>query len=350
MQGNQSICGEAMPANTKSTPESTPASTAESKTNPLTASYDTPWKIAVEQHFEKFMAFYFPLAHAQIDWTVKHEFLDKELQAITKDALVGTRHVDKLVKVRRLSGQEDWICIHIEVQVAREPKFAQRMFVYNYRIFDRYVRPVVSMAVLGDDAPDWLPQQFGYAAMGCEMAFRFPIAKLSDFAMQDAALEAHPNPFALLTLAYLQNRATRKDMKARFEVKCKLVRMLHKRKWEATLIREFFMVIDWMMVLPPEFALQLSYFITALREEQKMEYVSSVERIWMEQKLHQGIQQGESATSCRLLCRLLSKRFGDLPQWAQERVKSAPTAQVEAWFDRAVDAATLDEVFQDLAH
>ncbi len=176
------------------------------------------------------MAFYFPLAHKQIDWRVEPEFLDKELQAITKDALFGTKHVDKLVKVQRHNGADDWICIHIEVQVGREPQFAKRMFVYNYRIFDRYDRSVASMAVLGDDDPTWMPEQFGYAAMGCEMDFRFPIAKLAHFAAQEAALEAHPNPFALLTLAYLQTRATRRDMHARYDVKCKLMRLLLSQK------------------------------------------------------------------------------------------------------------------------
>lgn len=31
------------------------------------------------------------------------------------------------------------------------------MFVYNYRIFDRYDRPVASLAVLADDDPGWRP-------------------------------------------------------------------------------------------------------------------------------------------------------------------------------------------------
>ena len=308
--------------------------------------YDTPWKIALEQHFQEFMAFYFPSAYGQINWEIKHEFLDKELQAITKDALVGTRHVDKLVKVTRLSGQEDWLCIHVEIQVSREPKFTERMFVYNYRIFDHYARPVASMAVLGDDDPDWLPQQFGYTVMDCEMTFRFPIAKLAKFAGQDAALAVHANPFALLTLAYLQNRATTKDMSARYDVKCKLIRLLLERKWEGTLIREFFLVIDWMMELPPELALQLSQFVTALEEEQKMEYVSSIERI----KLEQCIALTEQQTESTMLCRLLTRRFGELPQWVHEKVKIASKPEVEFWFDRGVDAETLVDVFQDLAH
>lgn len=31
--------------------------------------YDTPWKEVITDHFPEFMAFYFPEAHAQIDWS-----------------------------------------------------------------------------------------------------------------------------------------------------------------------------------------------------------------------------------------------------------------------------------------
>jgi hypothetical protein len=30
-------------------------------------------------------------------------------------------------------------------------EFAERMFVYNYRLYDRYRRPIASMAVLADE-------------------------------------------------------------------------------------------------------------------------------------------------------------------------------------------------------
>ena len=36
------------------------------------------------------------------------------------------------------------------------------MFVYSYRIYDRYRRPVVSLAVLCDDQPNWRPDRFEY--------------------------------------------------------------------------------------------------------------------------------------------------------------------------------------------
>ena len=133
--------------------ENQPQPAAEIITPPPAPEYDTPWKKALEQYFQAFMAFYFPAAHAQIDWSRPHTFLDTELQRITKEALVGTRHVDKLVKVYLLSGEEDWLNIHLEIQVSRQSAFAKRMFTYHYRIFDHYDKPAVSMALLGDDSP-----------------------------------------------------------------------------------------------------------------------------------------------------------------------------------------------------
>jgi hypothetical protein len=39
---------------------------------------DAPWKNTLEHHFPEFLAFYFPDAHAGIDWSGGFQFLDKE--------------------------------------------------------------------------------------------------------------------------------------------------------------------------------------------------------------------------------------------------------------------------------
>ena len=61
--------------------------------------YDSPWKEAIERYFEPFMAFFFPQAHAEMDWAKGSEFLDKELQQVVRDAETERKYVDKLVKV-----------------------------------------------------------------------------------------------------------------------------------------------------------------------------------------------------------------------------------------------------------
>ncbi len=35
----------------------------------LSSDYDSPWKDILERYFEDFMAFFFPEAHKNIDWT-----------------------------------------------------------------------------------------------------------------------------------------------------------------------------------------------------------------------------------------------------------------------------------------
>jgi len=103
--------------------------------------YDTPWKEVVTRYFPEFMAFYFPDAHALIDWSRPYAFLDQELAALSRDAAVGKRLLDKLVRVHLRNGGEQWVLLHLEVQGWRDGAFAERIFTYHYRVYDRYRRP-----------------------------------------------------------------------------------------------------------------------------------------------------------------------------------------------------------------
>jgi hypothetical protein len=107
---------------------------------------DTPWKEVVMHHFPEFMAFYFPQAHAAIDWSRPHYFLDQEFAALCRDAELGKRMLDKLVRVHTFAAGEQWLLVHLEVQGWHDGDFAERIFVYNYRVYDRYRRPVSSLA------------------------------------------------------------------------------------------------------------------------------------------------------------------------------------------------------------
>ena len=70
---------------------------------------------AIERYFEAFMAFFFPGAHAGIDWSRGYEFLDTQLQQVVRDGQLGRRLADKLVRVWRKDGEEAWVLVHIEV-------------------------------------------------------------------------------------------------------------------------------------------------------------------------------------------------------------------------------------------
>src|SRR5437762_8573588 len=156
---------------------------------------DSPWKEALEHFLAPFLAFYFPAVHSIIDWGRGYESLDKELQQVVRDARIGRRLADKLFKVWRKDGSEAWLLIHIEVQGKKEKAFPERMFVYSYRIYDRYRRPVLSLDALCDDNPNWRPDRFEYNICGCSLGIRFRTVKLLDYREKMAALEQDPNPF-----------------------------------------------------------------------------------------------------------------------------------------------------------
>lgn len=101
--------------------------------------YDHPWKEALDVMFESFVAFCVPDLYSRVDWTTPPKMLDKELQQIAPESEIGVRSVDKLVEVRLVSGEYEWLLIHVEVQSQPVADFAQRMFAYFYRIVDKYI-------------------------------------------------------------------------------------------------------------------------------------------------------------------------------------------------------------------
>jgi hypothetical protein len=214
--------------------------------------YDSPWKEMLELFFEQFMAFYFPIAHAGIDWTSKHEFLDKELQKVVRDAESGRKHVDKLIKVYRKDGEDIWILVHVEIQGQIDPEFNKRMYRYHYRLYDRYDRQVVSLAILTDDNENWHPGEFEYELWGCKSSLVFPTVKLLDYWQQWNKLEQNPNPFAIITMAHLKAIATHGQPEDRFKAKFVLIKMLYQRGYSRQQILELLRFVDWIMMLPDE--------------------------------------------------------------------------------------------------
>ncbi len=307
----------------------------------VTDDYDSPWKEALEHYFPEFMSFFFPGAYAAIDWRRGYRFLEQELRQVVQDAELGKRYVDKLVEVAHSAGETGWVYIHIEVQGNREAGFAKRVFTYHYRLFDRYDRPIASLAVLADDHQGWHPRGFGYELLGCRIQLEFPVVKLLEWDGQLEALLVSDNPFAVVTAAHLLTKRTRRDSQARYVAKLRLIRMLYERDWDRQRIWNLITVIDWLMRLPAELESRLRYDVDCLEEERQMRYVTSFERMAREEGMQQGMQQGEA----RVLRHLLTRRFGALPEWVEQRLNSATAEQIEAWAERVIDADKLETVF-----
>jgi hypothetical protein len=225
------------------------------------------------------------------------------------------------------------VLIHVEVQTAREAEFPLRMYVYNYRVFDRYNRPVASLAVLADDDPAWRPTDFRSSLFGCEAGLRFPAVKLLDLAAHEGVLEASANPFAQVVLAHLKARQTHGDPAGRHAWKVRLVRNLYERGFSAKDVRELFRLIDWLMELPPPLAKVFWQDLDKIQEERRMPYVTSIERLARCEGLCMGIES------------LLRVRFGDGGLQLMPEIREIYEEEKLLAILKALEtAASLDEV------
>jgi len=227
------------------------------------------------------------------------------------------------------------------------------MFTYNHRLLDRWNEPVASFALLADDSPGWRPSEYRMKALGCEHVMRFPVAKLLDFEPQLAELPHDANPFALVTAAHLSALRTRADVDRRLAAKRQLVRLLYRQGWGKQRVLDLFAVLDWMLRLPPPQEHQVWQDIEAIERSAGMKYVTSVERMFIEQGvvqgrqegLNQGLSQGRQEGQLELVTRQLTRRFGPLPDWASARLQTADASQLEQWADRVLDAPSIEAVF-----
>ena len=318
------------------------------------AELDSPWKEALEQYFQPVLALCFPHVHAGIAWSRGYEFLDTELQRVVRDAELGRRLADKLAKVWRRDGEEAWVLVHVEVQSQPDPGFAERMYVYNYRLFDRYHRPVVSLGVLGDEDPRWRPARFLATLWECEVSLRFPIVKLLDYAGDWEALMRSESIFAVVIMAHLQAQTTRLAPEPRLAAKLRLARLLYERGYGRDDVLALLRFIDWMLALPEDLEQGFRDTLEQYEEEFKMPYVTSYERLAREEGRQEGREEGRQE-GCRQTLResvleILESRFGVLPSELIATVHGIDNPERLRRLRRAALAvATLDQFREELS-
>jgi hypothetical protein len=70
--------------------------------------------------------------------------------------------------------------------------------------------------------------------------------------------------------------------------------------------------------------------------------VQSFYEMVVQEGFDKGLENGQRA----MLLRLLGRRFGAVPEPIAARVAAATPPELERWFDRALEATSLDDVFR----
>ena len=286
----------------------------------ITANYDDTWKEAIGEYLELFLLFFYPKIHQQIDWSKKPISLDKELEQITASSQTEKRYADKLFQVWLLNGEIICILIHIEVQSQYDKHFPQRMFIYNYRSYDLFHQPVISLAILGDENKKWRPNSYEYGLDDSIIKMKFSIVKLLDYDWDE--LSQSDNLFATIVMAHLKTKATTSNLTEREQWKWSLVRALYQKGLTRFDIINLVKCIDKMMTLPPPLQTAFQTKLDDYEKELNMPFLSTIEEnaqakgkeIGKEIGKELGKEIGAIKNCQENIIKILSSRFANLPQ------------------------------------
>jgi predicted transposase/invertase (TIGR01784 family) len=199
---------------------------------------DVLWKGIIEDLFEDFLMYFYPdWTEEYIDLNRKPQFLDKELAKIYPEG-AKKKYADKLAKVFTKTGKEHWILIHIEVQGYEDENFAERMFVYFYRIRDRYQKDVTALAILTDSNPNYQPNAYVYQFHKTKNIYEFDTFKIFNKTEQELNLPNNPFSIVMLTAQKALEKRLSSSDESIFSWKKELVLALKEANYTATKIRK----------------------------------------------------------------------------------------------------------------
>jgi hypothetical protein len=283
--------------------------------------FDEAWKKIIERLFPYFLEFFVPELYHDVDFSIEYSFLDKEMEQLSKESVKGAKYVDKLAKIYLKDGSEQWILVHIEVQGYPDENFPLRMFRYFYRIFDKYGKKIVSVALMTGSDKGNIENKYELKAYGSGVIFDYLSFRLMDY--NRTQLENSDNPIATIVLTCQDKEIAKQEGKA-FDIKRRLIRNLFSKGFNKDIIVASLEFIDWTIVLDDKEENTLLQELKQTEEVKRMPYVMSFERIarkegrkkgikeGIKEGIEKGLQQGSLLTLREVILETLSEKFGEI--------------------------------------
>jgi len=296
------------------------------------------------------------------DWMKRLDFttLEKVPASYVSDDL-RERADDVLWRVKT---GEDWLYLYflIEFQSSVDPWMAVRMLTYVGLLYQDLIK---GGRVQGKKLPPVLPivfytgeERWSAPTDLAELLPEHPPGILGNYLPRLAYFLVDENAYSDEVLASLQNAVAATIRLKRQETAEDIARLgAAMRAWFAgdpelqrilaLWIREYLL-----RDLKPELDVPESYdlgevtmqFAERIKEQMKQREQSALQQ-GLQKGLQQGLQKGVLQGEALALQRMLTRRFGPLPGWVQQRLQHATPDELETWLDRVLDASCLEDVF-----
>lgn len=266
------------------------------------------------------------------------------------------RHDDMVWRVK-VKDRWLWVYLILEFQSEPDPWMAVRMMVYVGLLAQNLIRegelhegklPPILPIVLYNGLPEWkhatdISDCFVVPPKGLE-PFR---PRLLYHLVDEARLKLHPVGAVRNFAEALFNLESGQSVADLRRVLQALDKVLQTPELQP-LRRAFGIWVKWLLRRKsPSSTIEEINQIKDIMEADTM----LAERIegWFDEATRKGLQQGRlegrQEGESRVLARLLMRRFGELPAWAETKLAQATQVELDAWTDAVLTAASLNEVF-----
>jgi predicted transposase YdaD len=315
--------------------------------------HDHLFKELITTCFREFVSLFMPALYREMD-PDSITFEDKE---IFTDIARGEKHEADIVVKARLKDTEAFFLIHVENQAKAQPAFAERMFRYFARLYEKYNLPVYPVAVLSWDRPKR------------EQSNRF-VVKLSDFVVNEFQYHAiqlnrldwrdylhSDNPVAAALMAKMN--VAPKD---RPRVKLECLKTIAMKRLDPAKTRLLLYIVDSYLPLrggqQEEFEERLEE-AGMVEKEAVMDMTTSWERRGMEKGLAKGLEEGRRKgrelgleqgrqegrqALAEVVLAFLHRQVGALPEEQAHRVSDLPMEGLENLSKALLDFHTSDDL------
>jgi hypothetical protein len=124
--------------------------------------HDRLFKELIKEFFEEFVEAFYPAIHSKINFhSVK--FLEQE---VFTDIVKGDKRYIDILAETTIKGESKVILIHVEPQSTFQKDFHERMFIYYSRLYEKFRKPIVPIAVLSYETKRKIPDHFSIEAAG----------------------------------------------------------------------------------------------------------------------------------------------------------------------------------------
>lgn len=287
--------------------------------------HDRLFKELLQTFFAEFMQLFFPEAARAVDLAYV-KFLQQEFFT---DITAGERHRADIIVETRLKDEPGLILVHVEPQSYIQREFNERMFIYFSRLYEKYQRKILPVAVFTYDHIRNEPDSFeiGFSFLDV-LRFHFYKLELKKLHWRDYVRSDNPVAAALLSKMGFKPEE-------RVKVKVEFMRMLVRMKLD-----------------PARMELLCSFFETYLKlnrqeeeefyqelgkiDKKEVELIMQITTSWHEKGRMEGRLEGEAVGEARgkvekaqeIIFKFLEARFGVDTSGIREKVRQLSDLEV----------------------